>query len=64
LLFATYRQDRDLIKVGAYRRGSDPRIDLAIDYWPRILEFLKRDMYEPVGFARSYQDLVALAGPK
>ncbi|MGH8262247.1 MAG: FliI/YscN family ATPase, partial [Steroidobacteraceae bacterium] len=60
-IYSTYMQNRDLITVGAYRRGSDPRVDLAIDQWPRILEFLKQDMYEPVGIARSYQELVALA---
>jgi flagellum-specific ATP synthase len=60
-IYATYQQNRDLITVGAYRRGSDPRIDLAIEYWPRILEFLKQDMYEPVGLAKSYQELVVLA---
>jgi len=60
-IYSTYQQNRDLITVGAYRRGSDPRVDLAIDQWPRILEFLKQDMYEPVGIARSYQELVALA---
>ncbi len=63
-MYGAYQQNRDLITVGAYRRGSDPRVDLAIDYWPRILEFLKQDMYEPVGIARSYQDLVALSGPR
>jgi flagellum-specific ATP synthase len=61
-IYSTYQQNRDLITVGAYRRGSDPRVDLAIDQWPRILEFLKQDMYEPVSLARSYQELVALAG--
>ena len=63
-MYGAYQQNRDLITVGAYRRGSDPRVDLAIDYWPRILEFLKQDMYEPVSLARSYQDLVTLAGPR
>jgi flagellum-specific ATP synthase len=63
-MYAIYQQNRDLITVGAYRRGSDPRIDLAMDYWPRILEFLKQDMYEPVGLAKSCQELVALAGAK
>ncbi|HZF16041.1 MAG TPA: flagellar protein export ATPase FliI [Steroidobacteraceae bacterium] len=59
-IYSTYQQNKDLITVGAYRRGSDPRVDLAIDQWPRILEFLKQDMYEPVSIARSYQELVAL----
>jgi flagellum-specific ATP synthase len=59
-VYSTYQQSRDLITVGAYRRGSDPRVDLAVDQWPKMLEFLRQDMYEPVGFERSYQDLQKL----
>jgi flagellum-specific ATP synthase len=56
-VYTTYQQNRDLISVGAYRRGSDPRIDLAVEQWPKILEFLRQDMYEPVNLERSYADL-------
>jgi flagellum-specific ATP synthase len=59
-VYATYQQNRDLITVGAYRRGSDPRVDLAVDQWPKILDFLRQDMYEPVGFERSYAELQKL----
>src|SRR5579883_696145 len=59
-VYSTYQQNRDLISVGAYRRGADPRIDLAVDNWPRILEFLRQDMYEPVNLERSYADLKQL----
>ena len=56
-VYSTYQQNRDLITVGAYRRGSDPRVDLAVDQWPKILEFLRQDMYEPLGIERSRSDL-------
>jgi flagellum-specific ATP synthase len=59
-VYSTYQQNRDLITVGAYRRGSDPRVDLAVEQWPKIMEFLRQDMYEPVGFERSYSDLQKL----
>ena len=59
-MYSTYQQNRDLITVGAYRRGSDPRVDLAVDQWPKMLEFLRQDMYEPVGLERSYADLKQL----
>jgi len=59
-VYSIYQQNRDLITVGAYRRGADPRVDLAVDQWPKILEFLRQDMYEPVGFERSYADLQQL----
>jgi len=53
-VYSTYQQNRDLITVGAYRRGSDARVDLAVEQWPKMLEFLRQDMYEPVGIERSY----------
>ena len=59
-VYSTYQQNRDLIAVGAYRRGSDPRVDLAVDQWPKMLDFLRQDMYDPVGFDRSYADLKKL----
>jgi len=56
-VYSTYQQNRDLITVGAYRRGSDPRVDLAVEQWPKIMEFLRQEMYEPLGFERSHADL-------
>src|SRR5579875_4222053 len=37
---AAYREKEDLIAIGAYQRGSDPLVDVAIDLRPRINEFL------------------------
>ena len=59
-VYALYQHNRDLISVGAYRRGSDPRIDQAIDLWPRLLEFLRQDMYEPVDLRAARDQLHAL----
>jgi flagellum-specific ATP synthase len=56
-VYSTYQQNRDLIAVGAYRRGSDPRVDVAIDHWPKILDFLRQDMYEPISIEQSFADL-------
>jgi len=61
-LYATYRRNEDLISVGAYRKGSDPRIDEAIAYWPRIRAFLAQELHEPVSFAQSVQALQGLLG--
>jgi flagellum-specific ATP synthase len=56
-VYSTYQQNRDLITVGAYRRGSDPRVDLALEQWPKMQEFLRQDMYEPVAIEKSCADL-------
>jgi flagellum-specific ATP synthase len=61
-LYSTYQQNRDLVSVGAYRRGSDPRIDHAIDQWPKLLEFLRQDMYEAVKLPAAHEQLQALVG--
>jgi len=61
-LYATYQHHRDLITVGAYRQGSDPRVDEAVRYWPRILRFLRQDMAEAVALADSIAALKGLLG--
>ena len=63
-LYATYRRNEDLISVGAYRKGSDPRVDEAIAYWPRIRAFLAQDLHEPVSFAQSVQALRACSASR
>jgi flagellum-specific ATP synthase len=50
---SSYQQHRDLISIGAYQRGADPRVDQAIALWPRIQRFLQQDMRERVDFAAS-----------
>ena len=50
---STYEHHRDLIAIGAYQRGSDPRVDTAIALWPRIQKFLQQDMHERVSFPES-----------
>jgi len=50
---STYTQNRDLISIGAYRAGSDPRVDAAIALWPRIQTFLRQHMRERADLAAS-----------
>lgn len=59
-LYSLYQQNKDLISVGAYQAGSDPRIDDAIAKNGRILEFLQQDMDEAVDINRSLQELETL----
>jgi flagellum-specific ATP synthase len=53
-----YQQNRDLIAIGAYHKGSDPRIDAAIALWPGMQRFLQQDIAERVEYRAS---LAALA---
>jgi len=61
-LYSLYQQNRDLISVGAYQSGADPRIDRAIEKNPAILEFLQQDMNEAVNSERSLRELAQLLG--
>jgi type III secretion protein N (ATPase) len=42
-LLATYEEKRDLIALGAYAKGSDPRLDQAIAAAPDLERFLRQD---------------------
>jgi len=50
---STYQQNRDLIAVGAYQRGSDPRVDNAVALFPRMQKFLQQDLRERADFGAS-----------
>jgi flagellum-specific ATP synthase len=62
-LYASYRQNRDLISVGAYQKGSDPAIDLAIQFQPKLRQFISQSMGERVDSAASLAQLAQLLTP-
>ena len=45
-LLATYREAEDLINIGAYVKGSNPKIDISIQKHPDLESFLIQDMNE------------------
>jgi flagellum-specific ATP synthase len=56
-MVATYEDMSEMIRLGAYRQGSDPKVDLAIEYRDRIEEFLTQDMHERGDLASCYAGL-------
>jgi flagellum-specific ATP synthase len=62
-LYSIYQQNRDLISVGAYERGTDERIDAAIDAIPTLESFLRQDMHTPVSLEQSIEGLATLFPP-
>ena len=58
---AQYNESRELIQIGAYQRGSDPRIDQAIMIHPHIDEFTQQDFREVISFAQSVEDMKKIA---
>lgn len=45
-LLAVYRTNEDLINIGAYVAGSNPRVDLAIKMYPEIQKFLRQEVQD------------------
>ncbi len=57
---ATYLENEDAIRFGAYERGVDPQIDEAIEFEPRIRKFLQQEATERVSFLDSQRSLLGL----
>jgi flagellum-specific ATP synthase len=54
-ILATYREAEDLINIGAYAQGSNPKIDLAIQKFEAFNQFLQQDIRE----SASMQDSIS-----
>lgn len=61
-LYSTYRQNRDLVNVGAYQQGSDPRVDEAINMQPQLSRFLQQHMHQRVDWPNSMAGLATSLG--
>lgn len=59
-LISKYQRNRDLINVGAYVAGNDPILDLAIEKYPAIEQFLQQGIDEKHGIEESLRELSAL----
>jgi flagellum-specific ATP synthase len=57
---ATYARNRDLITIGAYVKGTDPRVDEAVRYWPDLQAFLQQGADLRVSLPESIDALAAL----
>lgn len=60
-LLATYMASEDLIRIGAYQKGSDARLDRAIAIMPALENFLQQQPEETGGLPETIQKLLALA---
>ncbi len=53
-LMAMYKKSSDLIEVGAYVEGSNPKLDFAIRHIEKINEFLKQDVSDKETFESTF----------
>jgi flagellum-specific ATP synthase len=61
-LMAVYARSEDLVRIGAYKPGSDPELDRALRARGAMRAFMTQETYEQVSFAECLQRLAALTG--
>ena len=59
-LMATYREAEDLINIGAYVAGSNPRVDLAIARYEDIRAFLRQGTHDKSTFETAERAILEL----
>jgi flagellum-specific ATP synthase len=57
-LYSKYRQNEDLINVGAYVKGSDPDTDFVMENLPSIGAYLRQGMNESFTLKESMQQMI------
>jgi flagellum-specific ATP synthase len=57
-LLAIYKDSEDLINIGAYQRGSNQEIDLALEYIQSIWEYTKQQTSEKLTFEEAQERLM------
>lgn len=60
--YSLYQQNKDLIAIGAYSQGTDPRIDQAIQLLPVINFFLQQKMKDVISFQTSIEQMIEIKG--
>jgi flagellum-specific ATP synthase len=59
-LLSTYEASRDLVDMGAYQRGANPRLDRAVELAPVLMDSLKQTPGESLDRAEGYRALSAI----
>jgi flagellum-specific ATP synthase len=59
-LLSAYREHEDLISIGAYRRGSNRIVDLAIEMQAELTGYLRQRVDEPANVTKSLEGLLQL----
>jgi flagellum-specific ATP synthase len=59
-LLALYRKNEDLVNIGAYTAGTNPRVDRAVERQPVLMQFLRQSIAEKWTRERSIAELQKL----
>ncbi|GAK32329.1 flagellum-specific ATP synthase [Iodidimonas nitroreducens] len=57
---AIYEEREDLIRLGAYKQGSDPDVDQAIAYYPRLEDFCRQSTHDHANQMEAFETLAAI----
>jgi FliI/YscN family ATPase len=59
-VLAIHRQYRELLDIGAYKTGTNPQLDRALEIHPKLMEFLRQPMGEKSSLTKTFEALFAL----
>ncbi len=59
-VLAIHRQYRELLDIGAYKSGTNPQLDRALEVYPKLMEFLRQPISEKAPLAKTFESLFAL----
>lgn len=60
LIVSTYENMAELIRLGAYKKGSDPDVDIALKLYPQIETFLTQNKEERSSIDASFAALAEI----
>jgi flagellum-specific ATP synthase len=61
-ILATYKEAEDLINIGAYVRGSNPRIDYSLSKIESVRQFLKQGIEDKITVGENMRSLHSIVG--
>jgi flagellum-specific ATP synthase len=61
MLLASYKRSEDLIRIGAYQKGTDLTLDRAVEVLPQLNQFLNQRASEIFTFQQVQQSLLQIA---
>lgn len=59
-ILATYKENEDLISIGAYQRGSNPKVDRAIAKYDEVIAFLNQGIFEHSSFETTVNKMIEM----
>ncbi len=64
-VLAIHRQYKELLDIGAYKTGTNPQLDRALEIYPKLMEFLRQPMAEKTPLPKTFDTLhTILTQPK